>query len=687
MRLFSPSEFCRWLALTPLVVGCFFPALAGVERIEIVSQEPFAGGKAFGSVGAYEMIMGKLHFVLDPEHLGNQRVTDLRYAPRDERGKVRYMADFYLVRPVDSTRGNGSLLLDICNRGRPTLAGFNFPDYQIHDYSQGGGPAGDGFLMKRGFTLFGLGWQADVPEDRPDLFKLYPLRAVSGATPIRGLARSDMIFDQEAHTMPLSHWGHVPNPVADPNDSRNVLTVRDSRLGERRVIARDRWQFGRWENGAVTPGLDAIAFPEGFEKGKIYELVYVSEKPILMGLSMTAVRDAASYLRDHQESPAAVKRVLAFGGSQSGRFLRHFLYQGFHLGLDGKRVVDGVFTSVAGAGRGSFNHRFAQPSRASLPFLTFFFPTDIFPFSGVSQKDSLSGREEGLWRGDLPEETLPKVMQTNTGFEYWGRAASLIHTRVDGKADLELLSNERIYHLASFQHFPGPLPLASELDLSFAKIRTAYPMNPLCFLWCERALLMALDAWVRGDATPPPSRMPRLDNQTLMEPGKLDFPAIPGVRAPQKAYEPLLLDYGPDFHSGGIIAHQPPGPGAAYPVLVARVDADGNELGGIRLPEVAVPVATYTPWNWRHPESGAPGELADMAGAMLPFPRTRAERLASGDPRLSLEERYHSREEYIGKYAEAASKLIAEGYLLAEDLPSLIAYANKLWELAREGAP
>lgn len=652
------------LALCPMFSG----ADAQVERIEITSRETVADGHPFGLAGPYEKIVGRLHFALDPEHPANRMIVDLDKASPGEDGKVRFWADLYLLRPVHPDKGNGTVLLEVPNRGGKASvfyfnrnAGRTRDPETLEDF-------GDGFLMRRGFTVAWVGWQFDVPDD-PSLLRIEVVPAVSGDGAIEGLARADHVFSEPSETLALGHRDHRPYPVADPDDPRNVLTVRDERLGERRVIPREGWRFAASEDGG---DLDAVSLEGGFVPGKIYEVVWVTEDPVVVGLGLASIRDAASWLKHGAGSVASVDHAFAVGISQTGRFLRHFLWQGFNEDVEGRPALDGVLAHTAGAGRGSFNHRFGQPSRDAHPFSAFFYPTDVFPFTGRTQEDQVSSREDGLLRRLRETDASPKIFFTNTGYEYWGRAASLIHTTVAGE-DLDPLPHVRIYHLAGAQHFVDRFPPEARA--------TRHPANPLQFLWAMRAHLVNLEAWVAHGTEPPPSLYPKVSEGTLVEAPDLAFPSIPGVEAPEVPHLAYRMDYGPKFWSEGIVTKQPPGVGEPFPVKVPQVDEDGNELGGLRLPELAVPLATYTPWNYRAKGIGNPDQLADFRGAFLAFPATKAEREETGDPRPSVEDRYANRAAYLGEYAQAAVDLVERRYLLAEDLPEMLERAGELWGL------
>ena len=299
----------------------------------------------------------------------------------------------------------------------------------------------------------------------------------------------------------------------------------------------------------------------------------------------------------------------------------------------------------------------------------------MFPFTSRVQRDPVSSREEGLAGAVDRQPPWPKVFFSNTGYEYWGRSASLIHTTVDGNTDVAPLPSERIYHFASTQHFVDRFPPQANAS--------RFPANPVDFKLSLRALLVAMQAWVAAEVTPPASRYPSIAEGSLVAPESLEFPRIPGVAAPSQPHVGYRVDYGPDFWSQGIVSNQPPIIGKPFPARVSQVDADGNEIGGLRLPEVAVPLATYTPWNYRAAAIGAPNELADFRGATLAFPRTEQERSSRGDPRLSIAGRYASREDFLGQYVEYAVGLVRQRYLLAEDLPEMVEHAARLWDWAQ----
>lgn len=668
---------CTWPRLLLIILAVIFlmaiTAQAHVTRIEITSRTEVLNGKEFGLAGAYEKIIGKVYFAVDPLDPHNRIITDLDKAPRNAQGLVEFSADLYLLRPQDQNRGNGAALFEITNRGGKGLVRF-------FNHARGGGvdptvetDFGDGFLMRQGFTLVWIGWQFDVP-DGEKVLRLQAPVATDNGQPITGWARSDFVFASKVYDASLGHRGQKALPAIDPQNADNKLTVRDAIFGERRVIPRSEWQFGRLLDGKVTPDPGFIYLKNGGLPGKIYEVVYRAQNPTVVGLGLAAVRDLASHFKYERNDVASVRRTLAFGISQSGRFLRHFLYQGFNADEKDRQVFDAINAHVAGGGRGSFNHRFAEASRDASPFSTFFYPTDIFPFTDTEQTDPETGETDGLLTLAAKQKVLPKIFYTFSSYEYRGRAASLIHTTPDGKSDMPLMDNVRIYYFVGGQHGPGPFPPV--------KNQTQNLTSPNDYTWAMRALLLALDAWAKSGTTPPASQYAHIADGTLVSPQAVNFPKIPGLEFPRAVHEAWRVDYGPQFKTRGLITNEPPRIGKAFAVMIPQVDRDGIDLGGIRLPEVAVPLATYTGWNPRDPQTGAPDQLVDFAGSYIPFARAKTERERAGDPRLSLEERYVNRAHYLGLIAEAGLKLIRNGYLLKEDLSALLERARQQWDYA-----
>ena len=647
-----------------------------VVRVVVDRREDLLDGRPFGPAGVYEKLVGRIYFAFDPESPFNSQIVDLRWAPRNGDGMVEAWADFMVLQPKDPALRRGTAWVEVSNRGRKaSLAYFNGAERRSPD-PRDPEDFGDGLLLREGLTLIWVGWQWDVP-DREGLLRLHgPIARLPGG-PIEGSVRADWTVDRDTTLLALGHRDHRAYPPVDPHDPEaHVLTVRTGRMAQREIVPRDQWRFV--EGQPATIELDG-----GFQAGRIYELVYRARDPRIVGLGLAAVRDVMSYAKYELECIFPVQQGVAFGVSQTGRFLRHFLYQGFNTDERGRKVYDGLLVHTAGAGRGSFNHRFAQPSRDAHRYSAFFYPTDLFPFTSRTQRDPVTGREDGLFARQRADH-LPLVFYTNTGYEYWGRAASLIHTTVDGTQDVVPRDNERIYHLAGGQHFVGDFP-PSQGDLHPQGPVPVYRGNPLDFLPMLRSLALRLVAWVEEGTPPPPSAFPRIGEGTLVPPSGLALPRIPGLEIPGVIHEAYRADYGPRWLTEGVVDQQPPVLGPPFPSQVSQVDGLGNEVAGVRSVELRAPLATYAPWNlrWGHP--GATDELTDFLGTFIPLPRTEEERSRWGDPRPSVESLYGNREAYLERVRAAARELVREGFLLAEDAPEAAEKAEALWVWLMEG--
>ncbi|HWA95948.1 MAG TPA: alpha/beta hydrolase domain-containing protein [Terracidiphilus sp.] len=650
------------------------PAFARVERVEVTQRETVLGGKTFGAAGAYERITGKVYFSLDVSNPHNAQIVDLKNAVNLKNGAVEMSADFVAVRPVDESKGNGSMILEVPNRGNAGL--LRLVDGGDEDLAH---DAGDGWLLSRGFTIVSLGWQADAAGEHALHFDA-PIAKDHGKT-ITGLVRGDLMPSHTMDEIPLGHLivgriGGREYTVADPSDKRNVLTMRTSREAKRQVIPHSQWQFAHTVDGKLEPSNAWIHLNGGFKPGLIYEYVYLAQNPVVAGGGFAAIRDFAAYAKHDAEAVAPAKRVYGQGISQNGRFLRDFLYEGFNADEEGRMALDGVLAHVAGAGRGSFNYRFAQPSRDAQPTSSIDFPTDIFPFTDEPETDPVTHVRAGLLDAARREHVAPKIFFSNTSYEYWGRAEAITHVTPDGKHDAVPGPEVRIYHFTGLQHFSVPFPpQKGRGDLLGQQRQTPLPVK---YFW--RAMIANMDAWVRDDTLPPPSAYPRIANGTLVPLVKWKFPAIPGVNKPYEANAGERLDFGPDWRAG-VMTWQPPKRGRDFPVLVPQTNVDGNEMDGVRLPEITVPLATYTGWNLRDPSIGAPRERVSFEGSFLPFARTKAEREKAGDPRLSIAERYSGRSEYLRKFDAAVDALVKERWILPEDKAALEKRGAEEWDV------
>ncbi len=654
---------------------------ARVVRVEVQSRADLLGGKNFGLAGAYEKISGTLHFAVSPEDPHDRMIVDLALAPRNTRGEVEFSADFFVITPKDPARASGSLLLEVPNRGGKAILALMNRGRSSTDPATAE-EIGDGFLMRRGASVAWVGWQWDV-RDYPGRLRLdAPVARDRGRT-IAGLVRADFVVDEPTPSHPLGHMitgsiGGTSYAAAEQDSAKNVLTERDGPTAPPRVIARSRWRFAREESGGPVADDRFLWLEGGFQPGKIYEVVYVAHDPVVAGLGLAAVRDAASWFKNAPDAVVHARRVYGLGISQSGRFLRLFVQQGFNADEDGRQVFDGLFVHVGGAGVGSFNHRFAQPSRDAQPVTALFYPTDLFPFTDLPQKDPATASAGGLLDRARAEKVSPKIFFTNTSYEYWSRAASLISTSPDASADAVISEDARIYFFAGLQHFSGPFPPAAAPSRG---LRGTHPQNPNPVAWLWRALFDGMDGWVKDGVAPPDSRYPRIADGTLVSLAAFRFPLIPSLRPPSRVHEAVRLDFGPRWKDG-IVSLEPPRRGRAFPSLVPRVDSDGNDVGGVRIPEMEVPVATDTGWNLRDPTTGFAGERVSFVGSHVAFPKTRSDRERAKDPRPSLEERYGSRERYLGLYALAAVRSVHERFLLPEDLADVLARGGAEWDEA-----
>jgi Alpha/beta hydrolase domain len=627
-------------------------------KIEITSIEPAFDGVEFGDVGRYEKVVGRIRGGADPDHHLNAGIVNLDRAPRGAAGMVEYCVDFCLLKPADPRGFNGRILYDVINRGNK-LALTAFNDAPASPNLSAAADAGNGFLMRQGYAVLWSAWQGDVAPGEGRMVASLPVATNNGA-PIVGVNRDEFIFNHP-HTparAPLSYPAHMTD------QTQAALTVRQRERDPRLALPATAWRY--LSNRAIE-----ITRPAGFDGGAIYEFIYPARDPIVMGLGFAAVRDVVSFLRhraaDDDGSPnplsagggaPAVAQVYAFGMSQSGRFLRDWLWQGFNEDLNGARVFDGVIPSLAGARKTFTNFAFAQPGRFSCQHEDHLTPGDQFPFTYATRSDPLSGRTDGILARYRASGCRPRIMQTDSSGEFWQGRASLVVTDETGR-DLELPEDVRMYTFCGTQH-GGRFATAV---FPFCR----HPGNPVEMSAPHRALLVALDRWVSAGVPPPPSSFPRVSDRTLVVAPALDFAAVPGA-----AYTGLLNElYEVDF------TVQPPRPLAdhKYAVLVPAVDVDGNELGGVRLPDIVAPMGTHTGWNPRR-EGFAPGELA-LLGSYFPFAKTAAERRAAGDKRASLEERYAGHEAYVEAVTRAARELCEARLVLPEDVERYIEMAKR----------
>jgi len=597
-------------------------AHAELTRVDVASRVDL------GASG-YEKIVGTAHYTVDPKDPRNRVIVDIDKAPVNAAGRVEFSGDIVILRPKQPAPAGSVALIDVVNRGRKTI---------VTQFSRGAvaDPAneaelGDAFLMKQGLTLVFVGWEFDVTRQGGAMALNVP--AAAGAT---GLVRGEIVPSSATTEVTVTDLtGYKP---ADPMASDTTLVVRDGPFGAPQTVPRTSWAL----NG------NTITMPGKFQPGRTYELAYRPEKLPVSGLGMAAFRDTAAWVKRAPDALARAQYTIAFGSSQSGRFLRTFLYYGFNSDERGNQVFDGVWAHIAGGARLSLNERGATPTALSM------WQATAFPFANAAQRDPITGRTEGLLDNERARERQPKIFYTNTSVEYWGggRAAALVHTTPDGSADLPVPENTRIYFLTGAQHGPARFPTKA--------VNGQLPDNPLEYVWTMRALLVGMVNWVKSGTTPPASQYPHLSDHTLIASSAVKFPAIPGVASPRSIAPPKEN-------------------GKERPLLVSEVDADGNEVAGVRTAELLVPMATFTGWNFRAPSTGGAEQIVFLLGSSIPLPKTAGERTAKHDPRKSIAERYASKQLYVDQVHGVVDRLVRSGYLLPEDVQHTMERADAYW--------
>jgi len=659
------------------------PARPASRIIQLVLdhvESPTFDGRAFGAVGPYEKFVGHALGEIDPADPVNAEIMYLANAPRNSRGLVEYDVDLYILKPMSLARGNGMLLYEAVNRGdKLAFTGSSMGHFNIG--ARGGNApsaapdAGDGFAMEQGYTLVWSGWQGDIQPGNGRLTARLPVAGNADGSAIHQRIWSELSVGEPAQWIGLSGSGAIRSfPAVEASQDAATLSRRASPDAVPEPLPREAWSFARCPTAATaTPSNVAVCLPAGFSPDYLYDLVYEARDPLVMGLGFAAVRDLVAFLR-YDTSPRnplapqneslqrpALQGAIAFGASQSGRFLRDFVYQGFNQDSLGRQVFDGVIAHAAGARRTFTNAPFAMPGRNTHAVNDHHYPLDQFPFTYETLSDPISQHTDGLLVRCRAQGTCPLIMQWDTATEAWQGRYSLVVTDPLGTTDVPIPANVRLYYFASAQHAPGNRPRPGLCQQR---------VNPLRYEDTQRALLVALQAWVTSGAEPPPSQFPHLADTTLVEPGPQaaqGFPAVPGLRYAGQPNHLFMQDQSvlPPRHV----------PGTEYRVLVPRVDDDGNEVGGVRTVRLEAPLGTYTGWNLRTPGNMA-DELCGLYGSFVPFAVTAAERAASGDPRPSLEERYGTQEGYLEAVTAAARRLVAARFLLPADAERAIQAAR-----------
>jgi hypothetical protein len=652
------------------------PSLAAVERVDIVARTPFAPGVNFGNSGPYEKIRGVAHFALNPDAAANAAIVDLKRAPRDARGLVTFTSEFVMLRPLKTLPT--TLLYDVNNRGNIAMLGQVNGRSPANNDPTTAADAGDGFLMRHGFTLLFSAWTWDVAPQAPGAKPLVfapPIAHGPGGSSITGRTENEFIVDAPADIATYAGLAGLTYQPAVADDPAAVLTERTRPDDMRRPVPRSRWTFVAPVQ-AGGPGRVRVRVAGGFKPGIIYELTYIAKDPYVTGAGLAGIRDILAWFRDHPflEKPAP-RQVLIFGISQSARVIGRMMHDGLDVDESGRLAFQGAYLEVpGGGGSAGFNSRFAQPTRHPSMLQEHDYPADAFPFTFAPSKDPVTG--ETASRVDRARDAkghLPKLVVANTSTEFWNRDASLIATTPDGTNDVEPAANARLYAFMGAQHYVGRAHSRAPYVNCVSTTDHYLPM---------RALLVALDRWTGGGAPPPPSAYPHLADGTLVKVTTYPaaFPKGIGVAPPEDNLHEARLDFGSRFQTEGIADRIPPAHGPSFDALVPAPDSDGNDRGGVRLIELEVPLGTHTGWNERAPETGFAWATARFDGSFVPFARTEAERRARHDPRPSLQARYATRDVFIKRLREAAAREIAAGFLLEEDVGRAIAENTGLYD-------
>jgi hypothetical protein len=649
-------------------------------RLEIESREPFAGGVSFGDTGPYERLYGKVHFAIDPSEKGLPDIVDLDLAARNSQGQVEFAATLDIIKPVDLDKGNKRIFYEFSNRGGRSLMGFNFgsgTDMSTPEY------AGDGFLMRQGYTLVWSGWQGDLIDRRTNVVAYLPFALQEGSH-LKGRVRQEFNPMREGILSVGVSAGAERGPDVQPyavlDRATATLTIRQNETDPRIPVPGEEWELATAElkdgDLVVTPSNIDLYIKGGFKPGWIYEFIYDTEGSRVMNLGFLGIRDLLSMLRNETHDDAGnpnpladhVEKVYGTGASLSGRVIREYVYEGWNADSSGRRVFDAVHTHT-GSGRLFQNQRFVQVGRYPRQHEEHSWPAECYPFTFAAVPDPFTERNEGLWQRP---ETDPLVIHLHTEGDYWVRHVSPTHTDPRDASDLDIPDNARMYHLTGAPHMVRAL---DDPDWIGQLTPNAIPAIPY-----RRAILVMLDRWATAGTAPPPSLLPKTGDGTLItaEEALARYPEIPGVNLPKGPSRLMRYNYGPRFETDGIMDVFPPEPvpGEEYPLRVTRLDPDGNTIAGLRYPDIEVPLGTYHGWSLR--KAGfAEGEQWMNTGSFMPFARTKAEREKQGDPRPSLEERYPRHEAYTAAVTRVCKDRVDEGFMLQEDADRFIDAAKQ----------
>ena len=665
-------------------------AEAQITRIVIDparSESPTFEGRTFGSngsVGQYEKLRGTAYGELDPADPRNAVITDLQLAPRNARGKVEYSMDVFILKPIDLGKGGHKVILDVNNRGEMRIAALN--DAPMTNNPSTAAHAGNGFVMNLGYTVVGNGWDFGASRENDGMTIRVPVAKNRDGSSITGPSYEYIVFD-DARSVRYE----LTYPAATLDTSKATLTVR-ARLDDPPVtVPASGWEYVDEKSIRLLPA------GSPFRQSYIYEFTYTAKDPLVTAVGLAATRDFISFLR-HADKDASgtpnplagdIRSVYTFSISQPTRALNDFLALGFNQDERRGRVIDGMLKWTGGGSGNQINYRFAQTGRTERNRQNHLYPEGIFPFAYPVLTDHVSGRTGGRIARCAASDTCPQAFDANPSTEYWVKAGSLLHTDTRGN-DLPDPDNVRFFMISGLSHGVGNVT---------SKGTCQQFLNPTSPFPALRALLVALDQWVTQGTAPPPSHVPRHADHTMVQavtrPGHqtgivpqeaLGWPSIPGVTYAGLITTRYFLDFGPALDKG-IVSNYPSSPAgrAAYPVFVSKVDRDGNEVAGVRLPPVEAPIATTTGWALRRADFGG-NDGCEANGQHIAFKTTRAERTAAGDPRLSLEERYTNHEGYVAAVTKAAQKLQNQRLLLPADVQQYIERARASDMLRGDGS-
>jgi hypothetical protein len=629
-------------------------------------QSPTFGGLSFGSVGQYEKLRGTAWGELDPNDPRNKVITDIELAPRNAAGMVEYSMDVFILKPIDLSKGNHRVFLDFNNRGGMRVGRLNQTD-QNNDPTTAA-HAGDGFIMREGYAIVGNGWDFGATGAANMKISVPKLAGITGPS-------YEYINFDNATSMSFA----LAFAAATLDKSSARLTVR-ARLDDAPAALPDSdWEY-------TSAGGTAIRLlPAGtpFRQSHVYEFTYTAKDPAVSGIGLAATRDWLTFLKSAsaaQGNPLAghARYAYSYSISQPSRTLNDHVLYGFNEGEDGRRTLDGILSHTGGGSGDQINYRFGQTGRTERNRQNHLYPEGVFPFAHQTLTDHLSGKTAGRDERCEDSRTCPMRFEVNSANEYWVKAGSLLHSTTRG-GDLKDADNVRSYLVSGTSHGVGDIN-------DFGNCQQ--PTNAVSPYRLHRALLVALDEWVSHGRRPPASEIPRDDQrafavtrsgfQTGVVPQNvLGWPSIPGVTYNGLITTRYFLDFGPELDSKGLIANYPPSLTGrpSYPIFVSKVDKDGNEIAGVRLPEVEAPVATTTGWALRR-AGFSENEGCESDGQHIAFATTKAERRAAGDPRKSLQERYKNHAGYVKAFTKAAEKLQKQRFLLEEDVQRYIAEAE-----------